>query len=297
MRHLLRISDLELDEIDRILDVAASPALLGRARTGNRRVVCTFFETPSIRTRVGFSAAAALLGWQSVSVDERRRDDQMSGAESLEDTLRALSGMSAVLVVRTAASLPAVVADAACVCPVICAGDNYEHPTQALIDIAAMRRHCGDEQNLRIGLSGDLTMRAATSLIGYFNRRPPVELRLLAAPGRELSTQTISARLANVTTRGGPGDVGNLDVLYVVGLPPNRGGHHLDANARAPFIVNDDQLNALPRHATILSPLPVVDELSPAARADPRTRIWEQSDGAVAVRASVLDFLAAHDRD
>lgn len=289
MRHLLRLDDLSLREIDQILDRSIAD---GIGRSQAPVTLGTLFTTSSLRTRVGFEAAAHALGHQVISVTERRSDSQMSNGESLSDTLRTLSGSVGCVVARVDGSVPELVAEADPICPVVCAGDQSHHPTQTLVDLAAIRRFSGSsESDLRIGLLGDLAMRSATSLLGYFARRAPAELRLIEAPGRWATDASTSGIDETILTRRGPLDLAGLDVLYVVGLPPRSGGQYLDDNDRKPFTVDRPHLNVLPPTAIILSPLPVVDEFGDDARLDPRLKAFEQSDHGVAVRAATLDHL------
>jgi len=289
VRHLISVDDLELSEFDAIVETAQrfrDDDL--QPRSIPSRVTATLFGSSSLRTRAGFETAAHRLGWSVVSVGDYRYDPSMSAAESIEDTIRTLSGMVDSLVVRAPVDLGTVVATAQPTCPILCGGDLQNHPTQALIDIASIRALRGSERNLRIALYGDLTMRAAASLLAYFARQPPAELRLIAPRGREA---VLTADLD--VTYGGPDDVDDIDVLYVVGLPLERNGVALDTAARAPYVIAESQLRRLPAEAIILSPLPVVDELSNEARSDPRLRIWEQNELSISVRmASLVHTLA-----
>lgn len=290
VRHLLALDDLSDEEIRRILGRAA--ALDAPSEPATRGCLATLFSSSSLRTRVGFETAAHRLGWQSSHIADRRFDGQMSAAESLPDTFRTVSGMVDVIVARGPYDLRRIVEEATPTCPVICGGDRTEHPSQALIDAATIGRHSAQPlSSLRIGLLGDLTMRAARSLIGYLARFPPSEVRLLAAPGRRLPAECEPAGVP--VTRGGPTDVEGLDVLYVVGLPAGSGPTALASEERRPFILDERQLTLLPSDAIVMSPLPVVDELSATVRRDHRLRIWEQNALGIPVRMAVLEA-AAH---
>ncbi len=88
-----------------------------------------------------------------------------------------------------------------------------------------------------------------------------------------------------------PSEVADLDVLLMVGLPPGSGETHLGDADRQPWVLDAERMSALPEHAVVLSPMPVIDEIDPAARADPRLRMFEQSDYAVSVRMAILEFM------
>ncbi|TFV66831.1 aspartate carbamoyltransferase, partial [Blastococcus sp. CT_GayMR20] len=156
-RHLLDIADLADDDLEEVLGEAASGGGIPRREPF---VVGLLFLSSSLRTRTGFAVATARLGGTAVTVDDSRFSGGMSSAESLEDTLRTLAGMVDVVVVRPDRSLNRPLVRAACPAPVVNGGDpGGEHPTQALIDVAAMQRFAGPLEGLHVGISGDLGIR------------------------------------------------------------------------------------------------------------------------------------------
>jgi aspartate carbamoyltransferase catalytic subunit len=289
MKRLVSISDLDDTDID---------CLLRRAREFESEAlpitppshVGLLFLAPSLRTRVGFSTAAHRLNASTETVDRERDSAEMSNPESLEDTIRTLSGMVDVLVVRTPTAL-AQAAIEACVCPLINGGDgDREHPTQALIDLLAMEGERGPIDAVRVMMCGDLTMRAARSLLSLFARRPPASLRLVAPESRRAHGIALGALLSERTLVATLDDLADVDVLYLVGLPAGRGRAHISPGERADYTLDAARLEHLPRDAVVLSPLPVVDELDAVARRDPRVKMFEQSDRGVWLRMAVLEW-------
>lgn len=146
MRHLLSAGDLSLAEIQSILDVAEEmhevqsrevkklPTLRGRT------VVNLFFED-STRTRSSFELAEKWLSADSLNVSAK--GSSVSKGESMRDTLLTLDAMSVdAFVIRHNASGAVKQAAGWVKASVINAGDGtHEHPTQALLDAFAMRRH------------------------------------------------------------------------------------------------------------------------------------------------------------
>jgi aspartate carbamoyltransferase catalytic subunit len=285
VNHLLRVSDLTDDEVDRVL--ARASELADGARPAPRGLVLgSLFLTPSMRTRVGFQVAAHRLGGSAVSVDELRVDAAMSAAESFDDALRVLAGMVDVVVTRTPFTMsPKLLSLVGC--PVINGGDDVEHPTQGLIDLAAIERFRGDVRALHIGLCGDLRMRAAASLLQLLARRPPASVTLIYPDGRE---PRLPEGLAGAT-RSELAAGKDLDVLVMIGLAPGSGPYRLDEAQRRPYMLDPAGMSALPAGAVVLSPMPVIDEIADAAKADPRVRMYEQSDHAVHVRTAILEFV------
>jgi aspartate carbamoyltransferase catalytic subunit len=174
MRHLLSIADLDRAAIERILDRAESfeevagrdikkvPALRGRT------VVNLFYEA-STRTSSSFELAAKRLSADVVTV--KSAGSSVDKGESLKDTVQTLSAYDpAAIVIRSphvgAAELVAGWTRAS----VINAGDGkHEHPTQALLDVATLRRRIGPLDGRRVWIVGDvLHSRVARSNIHAF---------------------------------------------------------------------------------------------------------------------------------
>ncbi len=168
MRHLLSAADLSLDDVASILDLAEEmadvqhrsikklPALRGRT------VINLFFED-STRTRSSFELAGKWLSADVINISAK--GSSVSKGESLRDTVQTVAamGVDALVIRHSAAGAPQQVTgwvDA----QVINAGDGtHEHPTQALLDAFALRRHFGGGPGLdafsgrRIAIVGDLT--------------------------------------------------------------------------------------------------------------------------------------------
>ena len=286
-RRLISVDDLPSDDITWILRRAGEFA--SGARPARRAFTAALlFLSSSLRTKLGFGTAVARLGGSAIDVSERRWDPKMSGAESFEDTLRTVTGMVDVTIVRAAVDLSAVMHHA--VGPVICGGDLRSHPTQALIDVFAIERLWGPLENVRLAMVGDMQMRASRSLLALLSRRPPAELMVVAPPSRSLDVD-ISPDLTSRLRNGSLDDLAGVDVVLMCGLAPSVGTDQLSDEARQAFVLDGRHLHALSPSSIVLSPLPVIDEMSSTARLDPRTRMFEQSDMSVHVRAAVVESM------
>lgn len=272
------VTDLDDGEIEHLL---ARAAQLRDGAVPARRdaIVSLMFLEPSLRTRIGFSAAAARLGARTIEVGERRRNAR-SVAESLGDTLRVVGGQSDLIVARLGRPiagfppLPSSLLNAGDV------GADAEHPSQALIDVFAMQTLRGPVSALTVAICGDLRMRSVRSLVRLFERVPP----------RQLVMVTVDPLIDPATAafeRRDPWDVGDVDVLYVAGIPDGA----VDEGARTTLRVTARALDALRPDGIVLSPMPVIDEIAHAVRADGRIRMFEQSDLGLPVRTALLELL------
>jgi aspartate carbamoyltransferase catalytic subunit len=147
-RHLVSIADLDAAEIVRILDhgdryfsMASEPIKKLTALRG-RTVINLFFEN-STRTRTSFELAAKRLSAEAINISSSGAS--ISKGETLLDTADNLMAMYPdVIVVRHSFGGAAQMLADHVSCAVVNAGDGqHEHPTQALLDAATIRRMKG----------------------------------------------------------------------------------------------------------------------------------------------------------
>ena len=170
-RHLLSIGDLVRDDVERILETAQSlSASLDREMkklpTLRGRTVVNLFYESSTRTLASFELAAKRLSADTMSI--RSAGSSVDKGESLKDTALTLAAYEPdVIVVRHpsigAPQLIARLTDA----HVVNAGDGkHQHPTQALLDLYAIRAALGRLEGVRVAIVGDvLHSRVARSLV------------------------------------------------------------------------------------------------------------------------------------
>ena len=170
-RHLLSIADLTAEDVARILERAESLAAsldreLKKLPTLRGRMVVNLFYESSTRTLSSFELAAKRLSADTMSL--RSTGSSVDKGESLKDTALTLAAYEPdVIVVRHpsigAAHLVARLTDA----HVVNAGDGkHQHPTQALLDLYAIRGALGRREGVRVAIVGDvLHSRGARSLV------------------------------------------------------------------------------------------------------------------------------------
>jgi aspartate carbamoyltransferase catalytic subunit len=287
-RVIVGVGDLGTEEIRHILSRATALRAGAASQLTRPPLVGLLFLETSLRTRVGFAAAAARLGGQSIDIAERR-GNAVAMPEGWADTLRVVSGNVDLVVARPGRPL-----DASQLCPLLVssflnggdAGRSGEHPSQALIDLYAIEQARGPVSELTVAICGDLRMRAVRSLVRLFARFPPRRLVAISDPRLADSSDGSDNSDGHAEHRA-PWDVGDVDVLYVAGIPHGA----LDEPGRARLRVDRQALAALPPDAVVLSPMPVIDEIAATARSDPRIRMFQQSDDALFVRMALIEAL------
>jgi aspartate carbamoyltransferase catalytic subunit len=300
MRHLLSIEDLDRAGIERILDRARSftevserevkkvPALRGR------RVLNLFYEA-STRTRSSFELAAKTLSAEVINFVSS--GSSVEKGESLKDTVQTLSAYRPdLIVVRTphvgAAELVARWSPAA----VVNAGDGkHEHPTQALLDVFALRQRLGALDGRRIWIVGDvLHSRVARSDILAFVRMgaqvtvsgPPT----LIPRGIEALGCTVEPTLDGLE---------QADVVYVLRMQHERMSEAYVPSLREYAMRYQVNAARLQPHQLLMHPGPVNRgvELSAEAIDSPQALIAQQVEAGVVVRMAVLYELLAGSGD
>src|SRR5215467_6959626 len=144
-RHLVSIADLDAAEIVRILDhgdrysALANEPIKKLTSLRGRTVINLFFEA-STRTRTSFEIAAKRLSAEAINISSSA--SSISKGETLLDTAENLEAMYPdVIVVRHSFGGAAAMLADHVKCSVVNAGDGqHEHPTQALLDAATIRR-------------------------------------------------------------------------------------------------------------------------------------------------------------
>ena len=177
IKHFLTIEGLKKERLTEILDTAETfvgvhsrstkkvPLLRGKT------VANLFFEN-STRTRTTFELAAKRLSADVLNINVSV--SATSKGETLLDTLRNLQAMQCdMFVVRHSASGAAhfIASHVEAHVSVINAGDGqHSHPTQAMLDMFAIRRNKGEFSKLKVVIVGDiLHSRVARSQIHALN--------------------------------------------------------------------------------------------------------------------------------
>ncbi|EOM75922.1 aspartate carbamoyltransferase catalytic subunit [Rhodococcus rhodnii] len=310
MKHLLSIADLTPDLARGILDDAEQfeQTLLGREvrklPTLRGRTVMTVFFENSTRTRVSFEIAGKWMSADVINVSAS--SSSVKKGESLRDTAMTLHAAGAdALVVRHPASGAAhqiarwIAAEDGSSPSVINAGDGtHEHPTQALLDALTLRQRLGGIEGRRVVIVGDIlhsrVARSNALLLSMLGAEVVlVAPRTLLPVGVDEWPVTVSHSL--------DAELPGADAVVMLRVQAERMNGGFFPSAREYSIrygLNERRLAALPDHAVVLHPGPMLRgmEIASAVADSPRAAVLDQVTNGVHVRMAVLfRLLAASD--
>ncbi len=262
------------------------------------KVLATLFYEPSTRTRLSFESAMVRLGGQVISTENAREFSSAIKGETVEDTIRIVSGYADAIVIRHFEMGAAARAAKVSPVPVINGGDGPgEHPTQALLDLYTIHNELGRIDDLRVALVGDLRFgRAARSLALLFRQTNNVELVFVAPDavpmGDDVKDALDSAGVAWREERDLTTAMANVDVVYQTRIQRERFATPEEyAAARGIYVITPENMQGLPEHSIVMHPLPRVDEIHPDVDSDPRAAYFRQAHNGVFIRMALLHQL------
>jgi aspartate carbamoyltransferase catalytic subunit len=293
---LLSIDDLADAQIATILSEAERWLAFNRQprrndhRLDGLTILNAFFEN-STRTLLSFEIAAQRLGAQTVTMQVEM--SSIKKGETLEDTARTLNAMRPdCLVIRHGAKgAPRAVADIMD-CPVVNAGDGTgEHPTQALLDAAALRHRFGRIEGLKVAICGDLAHSRVARSNGKLLPRLGAEVRY-AGPRSLLPPDFQGSGSIDEAVEG-------ADVVMMLRIQRERLDEELnDAPGEylARYGLTAERMARAAPDAVVMHPGPINRgvEIDGALADDPaRSLITLQVEMGVAVRMACLELLTA----
>ncbi len=264
------------------------------------QVMAALFYEPSTRTRLSFEAAMLRLGGRTMGTDNAREFSSAAKGETLEDTIRIVSGYADVIVLRHNEAGAAKRAASVSSVPVINAGDGPgQHPTQALLDLYTIRDELGHIDGIRIAMVGDLangrTVRSLTYLLSKFR-----DIRIcFVAPPQVAMKDDIKDHLDEhhvpwVETQDLDSVLPQLDVIYQTRIQKERFSDEASYLAlKGVYRIDASTLDRMKKEAIVMHPLPRVDEIAPEVDADPRAAYFRQARNGLYIRMALLDKLLA----
>ncbi|MEO5576169.1 MAG: ornithine carbamoyltransferase [Gaiellaceae bacterium] len=290
-RHLLRIADWTVGELELVLDLADELKELQRRREPHRllegRTLGLVFDKPSTRTRVSFEAGMAQLGGTALFLPADQL--QLARGEPLRDTATVLSRYLDALAVRISSHEDATTLARHASIPVLNALTDAAHPCQALADVITLRERLGDLAGRKVAWVGDgnnvcASFVAAATTFG-------MNVAVAAPPGYEPPPAAL--RGGSVELVEEPRDaVAGADAVYTdvwtsMGHEDERARRRVDL---ARYRIDAELLRAAGKQAIVLHCLPAHEgeEITAEVLYGPQSAVWDQAENRLHVQKALL---------
>lgn len=282
--------------LDTLFRVADQMTQLDQARnlpqvlTG-KILACIFYE-PSTRTRLSFEIAAKKLGAEVVTAESGKYSLSAVKGESLEDTIKIISGYVDAIVLRHPQEGSAELAARVSAVPVINAGDGgNQHPTQALLDLYTIKKLRGSLENLTIAFGSDplhsRTIRSLATVLGFYPQKrfifiSPPSLRAAPEFLKMLRGRSIDIQESESLTDGL-----EAEILYLNRLQQERfkDPQEFEEN-RKKLILKSEMLRG--KKVLVMDPLPRIDEIDPSVDVLPNAVYFQQAKNGLYLRMALL---------
>ncbi|KEH98471.1 aspartate carbamoyltransferase catalytic subunit [Clostridium novyi A str. 4552] len=295
-RNLIDPMDFSVEELEEVFSLAdkiiENPKKYSKVCEG--KLLATLFYEPSTRTRLSFEAAMLRLGGKVLGFSDANCSSVSKG-ESLEDTIKIVSGYTDVIAIRHPKEGAAEVASKHSYVPIINAGDGgHQHPTQTLTDLLTIRRIKGDFSNHTIGLCGDLKFgRTVHSLVKALSRYEnnkfilisPKELKIPDYIKRFLKERNIEFKEVDKLEDV----IGELDILYMTRVQKERFEDKEEyMRLKDTYVLDKEKMNVAKEDMIVLHPLPRVNEISTDVDDDKRACYFKQARFGMFVRMALI---------
>ena len=300
MRHLIDITDLSVEEINQLLDLA-DDIIENKdkyAEVCKRKKIATLFFEPSTRTRLSFESAMLDLGGSVLGFSSASSSSASKG-ETVTDTIRVVSEYADIIAMRHPKEGAPFAATQTTLVPIINAGDGgHNHPTQTLADLLTIRREKGRLTNLKIGLCGDLKFgRTVHSLVHAMSRYEGNSFYLISPDELKMPSyikeDPLDKKNIPYTEHKTMEEVlPELDILYMTRVQSERFFNEADyIRLKDTYILDTDKMALGKDDMIVLHPLPRVNEISPKVDADPRACYFKQVRNGKIVRMALIKTL------
>ncbi len=301
MFHLIEAQQFTKKELKELFDL--SSRLEGVAKKGGDdclqgKILASLFFTPSMRTRFSFETAMLRLGGKILSTEAAGVfSSELTGR--FEDTIKVVSELADVIVLRHSESGSCRRAASVSQVPVINAGDGRaQHPTQALIDLYTIEHHLGGVDGCSIAMVGDMGSRSVRSLCYFLAKFHGVRIYFISPDVTKTKDdikdylQRHKVWFTEVTNPkvGIEELVRELDVVYVTQLTKEHFADRFDdyeENAKY-YILDGNVLKGMKKTALVMHPLPRGRELPEEVDKDPRAVFLNQTLYGLRLRMAIL---------
>lgn len=293
MKHVLRSGQFTRESLEELFkladDVKLNPKKYADSLDG--KIVSVMFFEPSTRTRMSFESAILRLGGKIIVTENAGSNSSATKGETLEDTIRVLSGYCDAIVMRHSRDDAAEVAAKVSSVPILNAGSGKgEHPTQSLLDMYTIREKRGKIDGVKVAILGDLVYgRTIHSLLTLLCLYDNVEVYGLSKEAFALPEKYITMLKEHgidyKVCKSFDEIPKDVDVLYHTRIQAERFEGDF---GKEEYIINKEILNQFSKDTIILHPLPRVNEISDDIDDDPRAMYFKQAHNGIPIRMSLL---------
>ena len=295
LKDIISINDLSREELELVLDTAASLKASPQPELLKHKVIASCFFEASTRTRLSFEASVHRLGASVVGFSDSSNTSLGKKGETLADTISVISTYVDAIVMRHPQEGAARLAtEFSGGIPVLNAGDGAnQHPTQTLLDLFTIHETQGRLDNIKIAMVGDLkygrTVHSLAQALAKFNGNrfyfiapdalamPGYILALLEEKGIEYSLHSSIDEV-----------VPEIDILYMTRVQKERLDPSEYANVKAQFVLRAADLADAQPHLKVLHPLPRIDEITPDVDKTPYAWYFQQAGNGIFARQALL---------
>ena len=285
----------ELEQLFKLADKMEGVVAAGGDRRLAGKIMTTLFFEASTRTRLSFESAMHRLGGSVIGTENAAQFSSAIKGETLEDTIRIVSGYSDVIVMRHTEIGAAKRAAAVATVPVINAGDGAgEHPTQALLDAYTINKEIGGLDGLKIAMVGDLTYGRTVHSLSYMLANYRNVMVYYIAPENVRIPKYVTDYLDEKGVRYEETSdldsvAGVVDVVYQTRIQKERFPSLEEyEKAAGKYIIDGEFMSRLRKEAIVLHPLPRAGEISEEVDADPRAAYFRQAVNGLYIRMALL---------
>ena len=255
-----------------------------------RSMYCLFYE-PSFLTRTSFERAMSLLGGHVQFTEDASQFFPVRTNSYIENTIKFLASLQFDLVVLRSSQMGAVAAAVeADVIPVINGGSDFDHPTQALLDIYTLKRELGTVDGITIGVVGRVDHRNVNALLLAMTLYNDVRVLLFPFSGQpraEVTDYCRSAGLAVSVESSLEPFSQQLDAIYLNGAETAAHSQLVAAHNLASVKVDEKLLQELKPNCVIMDPMQRTERLM-SDNSDARWAGYRQAENGLFVRMSIL---------
>jgi aspartate carbamoyltransferase catalytic subunit len=314
--------------LDKLSDPNCAYRIARSTSVASDCILASLFYEPSTRTRLSFESAMLRLGGDVITSADPATSSAAKG-ESLADSVRVIANYADLMVIRHPRDGAARLAAEYSRIPVINGGDgSHEHPTQTLCDIFTLKKKNKELKNLKVAISGDLKGSRTIHSFVYALARFGARIVPMPAPGMELPAHVRERLRTDFGCEFDDAD-GSIGALYKTPEEPHqpalfsgpeyefsvdqseapRARASRQQKIAAVYVTRfqkerwpseerqypkiDAKFLREPKYsrASVLHPLPRVDELDVALDKDHRAIYFEQAAYGVPLRMALISLL------